>query len=577
VTERSEVQQATLSHRQVLVVFTGVGLGMLLASLDQTIVGTAMPTIVGELGGVQHYSWPMTAYLLTATASTPLYGKISDLYGRKSVFQAGIVIFLIGSVLTGLSQNMTQLSAFRALQGAGAGGLLALSMAIVGDIVPPRERGRYQGYLGSVFALATVCGPLIGGFFVDHLSWRWVFYINLPLGAVALFVTGIVLDLPFQRRSHSIDYLGSSLLVAAVSCVLLATVWGGTEYPWGSTTILGLFGTGVVLLALFVLQELRAEEPILPLRLFTNSIVMVSCGTGFILGSVMFGAMAFVAYFLQIVSGASPTAAGLLLTPIMGGVLVTSILSGRLISRFGRYRIYPLVGTPVMALAIVLLSRMDEHTSRGYVAASLVVLGLGMGCIMQVLVLVAQNAVHYRDLGTATAAVSFFRSMGGTFGVAVFGAILSNRLGHYLPRLVPGAGPVDLGEMQASPESIRALPPGVRDGVIEAFSRSIHVVFLWAIPVAVAAFLLVLLLREIPLRDTVHGGIDGMGAELEDDDAKLAPAKGDRRGFQGALFTKGTEAVQGSHVAPDHGVDLVRRDAGEVALDDLAGVRPGRI
>jgi EmrB/QacA subfamily drug resistance transporter len=498
-----------LTHRQILVVFSGLLLGMFLAALDQTIVATALPTIVGDLGGLNHLSWVVTAYLLTSTASTPLYGKISDLYGRKIMFQTAIVIFLVGSALSGLSQNMSQLIAFRAVQGLGAGGLMSMAMAIIGDIVSPRERGRYQGYTGAVFACASVFGPLAGGFFVDNLSWRWVFYVNLPVGILALAVTSSVLRLPFARRQPIIDYLGSALLVAAVSCLLLVTVWGGNEYEWGSPTILGLAVAGVALVGLFIAQERRAAEPVLPLRLFRDPIFRVADATAFIVGLTMFGVIVFVPLYLQVVNGATPTRSGLLLTPLMVGVIVGTVGSGRRITKTGRYRMFPIAGTGVMTIGLFLLSRFDAHTSRLTQSLFMAVVGLGIGLVLQVLVLAVQNSVAASDLGTATSANTFFRSMGGAFGVAIFGSIFNNRLEHYVAALFPGKA-FDSSALQAGPEALHALPPQAQTAIVDAFARALHVTFLCAVPVAAVGFVLALRLRELPLRDNVHVGVEAL-------------------------------------------------------------------
>lgn len=505
-----------MSHRSIQIVFVGLMLGMLLAALDQTIVSTALPTIVGELGGLNHLSWVVTAYLLTSTAATPLFGKISDLYGRRRLFQVAIVVFLAASALAGLSQNMPQLIAFRALQGIGGGGLIAMAQVIIGDVVSPRERGRYMGYIGAVFAVASVVGPLTGGFFVDHLSWRWVFYINIPVGLVALFVTNTVLNLPFRRVDHPIDYLGASLLISGLTCIVLVTTWGGTEYEWGSPLILSLAVAGVALLVGFVMQEKRAPEPIVPLRLFRDSIFNVASSVGFMVGLTMFGAIIFLPVFLQVVTGVSATSSGLLLLPLILGLLISSVGSGRAITAIGRYRIFPIVGTAVMVVGLYLLSLMGTDTSRGVASLYMFVLGIGIGLVMQVLVLAVQNSVEHRDLGIATSAASLFRSLGGAFGASIFGAILSNRLAYNLPKLVPGfsTGGFDVEALKGSPAQIHALPGPVRDGVIEAFARSIHVVFLWTVPLVAIAFLITLLMKELPLRDSAHVGGHSVGEDL---------------------------------------------------------------
>jgi len=495
------IDEATgrLTNRQLQFVFAGLMSGVLLAALDQTIVATALPTIVGDLGGLAHLWWVVTAYLLASTTSTPLYGKISDLYGRKTVFQAAIVIFLVGSALSGLAQSMGQLIAFRAVQGLGAGGLMALAIAIIGDVVSPRERGRYQGYIGAVFAVASVAGPLLGGFFVDHLTWRWAFYVNLPVGVAALLVTSVALDLPFRRTGHTVDYLGAALLVAGVTCVLLVTVWGGDRYEWGSPTILGLAAMGALLLGAFAVQEQRTSEPVLPPRLFRDPVFRVATATLFLIGVAMFGAIVFLPLFLQIVVGASATSSGLLLLPLMAGIVASSVVVGRVISGTGRYRWYPVAGTALITVAMGLLATMDANTSRTTASWYVAVLGVGLGTVMPVMILAVQNAADQRDLGTATSAATFSRSMGGSFGVALFGAILASRLAHQLPG-------VNAEALQASPSQLRALPPAAHQAVVEAVANSLHLVFLAAIPVALAAFVVVPFLRERPLRESAHIG-----------------------------------------------------------------------
>ena len=500
-----------LSHKRIMIIFSGLMLGLLLAALDQTIVATAALKIVGELGGVESLSWVVTAYMLAATVSVPLYGKISDIYGRKRIFQAAIVIFLIGSALSGAAQSMLQLVFFRALQGLGAGGLISLTMAIIGDILSPRERGRYQGYLGAVFAFASVVGPLLGGFFSDNLSWRWIFYINLPIGAVALLVTSFALDLPFTQRNHEIDYTGAALLSTGATSLLLALVWGGTTYAWGSSMIIGLLVVAAIATGLFVVQERRASEPILPQHLFRNSIFTVGSALGFLVGIAMFGAIVYLPVFLQVVTGASATDSGLLLTPLMLGIIVMSIISGRLISRTGRYRIFPIVGTALMIVGFSLLASFDADTSRTEVAIAMVVIGCGLGNTMQVIVLAVQNSVDQTDLGIATSASMFFRSIGGTVGIALFGAILNNRLTENLTTALGSADVAGLGEVNADNITQRLgrlgdLPPGVADSIREAVANSIHVAFLVGVPLAVLAFLLSFRLKEVPLRETAHVG-----------------------------------------------------------------------
>jgi EmrB/QacA subfamily drug resistance transporter len=495
-----------LSHRQVMIVFSGLMLGMLLAALDQTIVATALPTIVASLHGEEHLSWVITSYMLASTVTTPLYGKISDLIGRKVVFQFAIVVFLIGSALSGLSQNMGELIAFRAVQGIGAGGLIALAMAIVGDIVSPRQRGRYQGYFGAVFAFASIMGPLAGGLFTENLSWRWVFYINLPIGAVALAVTSIVLRLPFHRTEHRIDWAGTGLLVGGVGSLLLVTVWGGSQYPWSSPEIIGLLVVGVVLIVTLLLWERRASEPLLPLRLFRNDIFTVSSGLSFLQAMAMFGAIVYVPFYLQLADHVTPTISGLLLTPMMAGMLVMSIVSGRLVTRYGRYRIFPIVGTILMTVGMVLLTALGAHTSDLRLSVDLVLLGAGMGLAMQNTVLATQNAVEVRDMGTSTSLLTFFRSLGGVFGTALFGAIFVNRLNVWLAKLMPAGArahvSANAGGFNVPPQVIWKLPAPVRDAITGAFVHAIDTVFWVAVPFSVLSMILAWFLREQHLRTT---------------------------------------------------------------------------
>ncbi|GGP85096.1 MDR family MFS transporter [Streptomyces griseomycini] len=490
----------------VLVSIGALLLGLLLAALDQTIVATALPTIVSELGGLEHLSWVVTAYLLASTAATPLWGKLGDQYGRKKLFQAAIVIFLVGSALCGAAQDMSQLIAFRALQGLGGGGLIVLSMAIVGDLVPPRERGRYQGLFGAVFGTTSVLGPLLGGLFTEHLSWRWVFYVNLPVGVVALAVIAAVLHIPRRATKHVIDYLGTLLIASVATSLVLVASLGGTTWSWGSPQIVGLAVLGVVLAVVFVAVERRAAEPVLPLKLFRVRTFTLSAVISFIVGFAMFGALTYLPTYLQVVQGVTPTMSGVHMLPMVAGMLLASTGSGQIVSRTGRWKVFPLAGTAVTTLGLLLLHQLDAHSSTAVTSLSFFVLGSGLGLVMQVLVLIVQNAVPYEDLGVATSGATFFRSIGASFGVAVFGTIFAGRLGDELTaalrgaRLPPG---VSAGSLEADPRGIAALPPALRGPAVDSYATAITDVFLYAAPVALLGFLLAWFLKEDRLRASV--------------------------------------------------------------------------
>lgn len=480
-------------------IISSLMLVMLLAALDQTIVSTALPRIAEELHGLSKISWVATAYLLTSAITTPIYGKISDLLGRKKIFQTAIGIFLVGSVLCGISQNMNELIAARALQGIGAGGLMSLVLAIVGDIIPPRQRGSYMGYFMAVFGVSSVAGPLLGGFLTDSLSWRWVFFVNLPLGLIALAAVAARLHLPVHKREHKIDYLGAGLLAAASTCLLLVTVWGGTTYAWSSGLIIGLLSAGVVLAVMFGLWERKAKEPIIPPRLFRNDIFTVSVLLSLVVGIAMFAAILYIPMYQQVVRGYSPTKSGLLMLPLVIGLFSASITTGRLTTKLGRYKIFPLIGTLVLALGLWLFTHITLTTSELVLGTWMFVIGLGLGSFMQIMTLAIQNSVDRREMGTATSAATFFRSLGSSFGGAIFGAILTARFSSHITETLPQGAKISLDSIQSG-AGAHHMSPQVAHGVLQALVHSFQDMFLLTIPIALLGFVIALFLREIPLR-----------------------------------------------------------------------------
>jgi EmrB/QacA subfamily drug resistance transporter len=520
---------APLEHRQVLVVFSGLLLVLLLAALDSTIVSTALPTIVGELGGLEHLAWVVTGYLLAQTIVTPIYGKLGDLYGRKLVLQSAIVLFLAGSALCGMSQSMTQLILFRFVQGLGGGGLNVTTQAAVGDIVSPRERGRYQGIFGAVFGLASIAGPLLGGYFTTHLSWRWIFYVNLPLGIIALVVLAATLPAQSQRRSHAIDYVGAGLLAIVLSAMTLVADTGGTAFPWSSGLVLGLIAITVVALVGFIIAEHRAKEPVLPPHLFGQRTFTLTSLIGLIVGFALFGSVTYLPVYLQLVKGVGPTESGLQMLPMMGGMLVTSIVSGQLISRTGRYKLFPILGTAVMSIGLFLLSRLTVSSSTWAASFDMLLLGLGLGLVMQVLVIAVQNSVDYSDLGVATSGATLFRLIGGSLGTAVLGAIFASRLSANLTRLMP-ADMTTRPNGGMSAELLARMPAAARAAYLQAFTASLSTVFLVATVVCAVGFVLAWVLPERRLRETIaasagDAGTDSGGAFARPLDARVAEAQ----------------------------------------------------
>ncbi|MFF7680791.1 MDR family MFS transporter [Actinacidiphila glaucinigra] len=494
-------ETAETPQRSVRVVLFGLMIAMLLAMLDNMIIGTAMPTIVGELGGLEHLSWVVTAYTLATAASTPVWGKLGDLYGRKGIFMSSIVIFLVGSALSGMAQDMGQLIAFRAVQGLGAGGLIVGVMAIIGDLIPPRERGKYQGMMAGVMAVAMIGGPLVGGYITDNWGWRWSFYINLPLGVVALFMISAVLHLPKKQIKTSIDYLGTVLLTVGITSLVLLTTWGGNQYEWGSPQILGLLVLGVAALAGFLYVETRVAEPVIPLHIFHSRNFSLISVIGFLVGFVMFGAMTFLPLFQQIVQGASATNSGLLLLPLLLSMMVVSLIAGRVTTQTGKYKIFPIVGGGLMTVGLYLLSTMDTGTSRFVSGVWMAVLGAGMGFLMQITMLIAQNSVEMKDMGVGSSSSTLFRTIGGSFGVALFGAIFTHQVQNTMTdRLGEAAAGATSGSAQMDPAGLAKLAPPVKDAYLHAVAGGTHHVFLWGAVVSVIGFLLAFFVKEIPLR-----------------------------------------------------------------------------
>ncbi len=476
-------------------------IAMLLAMLDNMIVGTAMPTIVGELGGLSHLSWVVTAYTLATAASTPIWGKLGDMYGRKGIFLTSIVLFLIGSALSGMSQSMDQLIAFRAVQGLGAGGLMVGVMAIIGDLIPPRERGKYQGMMAGVMAVAMIGGPLVGGTLTDHLGWRWSFYINLPLGAIALAMVTAVLHLPKKRAEGRIDYVGAVLLTLGITSLVLITTWGGTEYAWGSSRIIGLGVLGVVALIAFVFVERKVSAPILPLHIFRNRNFSLVTVIGFLVGFVMFGSMTFLPLYQQTVQGASATNSGLLLLPMLLSMMTVSLIAGRVTTNTGKYKMFPIMGGALITIGLVLLAQMDTGTSRFTSGVYMAVLGAGMGFLMQMTMLIAQNSVEMKDMGVGSSSATLFRTIGGSFGVAIFGAIFTHQVQDTMTaRLGDKGGAVVSGTAQMDPKSLAKMPAMIKDAYMHAVSSGTHNVFLWGAGISIIGFFCAWFIKEIPLR-----------------------------------------------------------------------------
>src|SRR5215831_12037513 len=502
-------------RRDVLIVLPGLLLALILAMLDQLVVSTALPRIVGDLGGLNHLSWVVTAYVLASTITTPLYGKLGDLYGRKRLLIAAIVIFLIGSALSGLAHSMDQLIAFRALQGLGAGGLMVGAIATIGDLVSPRERGQYMGYMMAAMMVAMIAGPLVGGYITETLSWRWIFYINMPIGGAALAYIFWALRLPKHKIQHTIDYLGAAVLAIGATAIVLVTTWGGSQYAWGSAPILSLIVVGAICVALFIWVEHRAVEPILPTHVFKNRNFTLASSMSFLLGLSMFGAMTFLPLYQQTVQHASPTVSGLLLIPMMLGATLTSLVAGQITVRTGRYKALPIIGGAVMTVAMLLLSTIGASTSRWTTMGFFVVLGVGMGFLMQVTTLIAQNSVDPRDMGVASSSRAFFQQIGGSIGVSIFGVLFTRALLNELRVQLPGASIKPSSFQQLNPVTVQQLPGQMQRAVFAAISHGVETVFIWAATASLIVFALAWLIKEIPLRGSASTPDSGANQAAE--------------------------------------------------------------
>lgn len=500
-----------LTGRARTIAFATIALGMLLAALDSTIVATALPTIVGDLGGGTHVSWVVTAYLLAQTAVTAVVGKLGDQFGRKLVFQLSVTVFIVGSAMCGLAQGMTWLIMSRSIQGLGAGGLTVTAAALIADIIPLRERGKFQGGLGAVFGVATVIGPFLGGLFTDQLSWRWCFYVNVPLAIVVIIAAQRFIPRVPGGAHPKIDFVGMVAVSAGAAALVLATSWGGTTYPWASWQIIGLLIVGFAILAMFVVYEMRAEEPILPMGLFRSSVFAVCCALSFVVGFTMMGSMTFLPTFFQYVEGDTATMSGLRMVPLVIGLLITSVLAGNIVGKTGRYKIFPVVGSLVMALGLFLLSRMDPDTPGWTADVYLFVLGLGIGLSMQVLTIIVQGSVPYAKLGVATSGVTFFRTMGSAFGSAIFGTLYANFLSDRLPAAIARSPGVTAAQV-ATPGALHALDDHLIRPIVDAYSEALSHVFLWAAPIALVAFFLALFLPQVKLADSLAPVASDLGS-----------------------------------------------------------------